>query len=126
MLTGDPNNWSDSKVVTTKAYEVEDFTERLVWWGSDYIDNDLDGQIDEWDEQKMGAPELEDDFDYSAEGVQYGDNQAFDGTQDFGAGQTFGDGTQFHAGQTFDDDVNFSGKNINFNGANFQNAESIW
>ena len=120
----DPNNWSDSKVVTTKEHKVEDYS-RLVWWGDDYIDNDKDGMVDEYDEQKMGAPEIADDFDYSAEGVQYGDNQAFDGTQDFGVGQTFGDGTQFHAGQTFDDDVNFSGKNINFNGANFQNAETF-
>jgi len=64
-------------------------------------------------------------FDYDAEGVRYNDDHEFDGVKDFGSGQTFGDNTEFHAGQTFDDDVNFSGKNIKFNGANFQRAETF-
>ena len=45
--------WSASKVVTTKEHEVENYS-KLVWWGSDNIDNDKDGMVDEYDEQVMG------------------------------------------------------------------------
>ena len=37
----------------------------------------------------------------------------------------FGDNTEFVEGQEFDDDVNFSGEDIKFNGAKFQNAETF-
>ena len=119
--------WSASVPVQTKAYEVKDYSNNAeVWWGDDYVDNDHDGQVDEWDEQKMGAAPLAANFDYSAEGAKYGDNQAFDGTKEFGAGQAFGDNTEFSEGQTFDDDMNFSGDNIKYRGAEFKNPGRIW
>ena len=96
-----------------------------IWWGSDYIDNDHDGEIDEEDEQKMGPPPLDENHDYAAEGTQYADDMKFDGTKDFGVGQTFGDNTEFVDGQEFDDDVNFTGEGIKFGGSKFKNEETF-
>ena len=96
-----------------------------VYWGQDVIDNDLVGEIDEQDEDRMGPPPLGDSFNYDAEGTQYADDMKFDGTKDFGAGQTFGDNTEFVDGQEFDDDVNFTGEGIKFGGSKFKNAETF-
>jgi len=118
--------WSATIAAKTKAGEVQNFQAVAdIWWGDDWTDNDHDGEVDEYDEQRWGPPPISEGFDYDAEGVIYDDYQMFGEAVDFGAGQTFGDNTQFAAGQVFDDDVNFSGANIQFNGANFQNAENF-
>ncbi|SVD46059.1 uncharacterized protein METZ01_LOCUS398913, partial [marine metagenome] len=116
--------WSDGRIVQTQEivayHEVSD-----IFWGNDGVDNDHDGQVDEQDEQRNGPPPLAEDHDYGAEGTQYADDMIFDGQKNFGEGQTFGDNTEFVEGQEFDDDVNFSGEDIKFNGAKFQNAETF-
>ena len=114
--------WSVSQTIQTQEVKMPDPD---VYWGNDGIDNDHDGEIDERDEDRMGPPPFDANFDYDAEGTQYADDMKFDGTKDFGAGQTFGDNTEFVDGQEFDDDVNFTGEGIKFGGSKFKNAETF-